>query len=262
MPPAVLLIGTGRLAFHLGHALHKAGFTIAGVTGRNREKADLLAKDIGSCGFGWNTALPPADLRVIAVSDDAIGPVADGLPTDGTPVAHLSGSKSLDLLKAHGHRGVLWPIQSFSPGAPVSFAGVPLVIDAADDHTLTLLRNVAGKLSSAVVPLPFPQRQRLHLSAVLAANFPIFLLREAERLLKARDIDPTLLHPLWVSATARAMGHADQAVTGPARRGDLETIGQQLALLADEPELRHAYAALSNLILHTYHPGLRGKQDL
>ena len=35
--------------------------------------------------------------------------------------------------------------------------------------------------------------------------------------------------------------------TGPARRGDVNTLAKQLELLADEPELRRAYAALSNL---------------
>ncbi|MEO5586039.1 MAG: Rossmann-like and DUF2520 domain-containing protein [Flavobacteriales bacterium] len=259
---SVLLIGTGRLAFHLGHALRGAGVPIAGLVGRDEAKVSALAKEFGCPAFGLKDALPPADLRILAVSDDAIHPVAELLPNDGRPILHLSGSKALDLLLPHGQRGVLWPIQSFSPGKPISFHEVPLIVDADDEVTLSLLQNLAALLSSTVVHLPFPLRQRLHLSAVIAANFPTFLLREAERLLTAHQISPDLLHPLWKATTEKALHGADNAVTGPARRGDILTIAQQMDLLADEPDLRHAYAALSDLILHTYHPETRDHQDL
>lgn len=259
---SVLLIGTGRLAFHLGHALRGAGVPIAGLVGRDEARISALAKEFGCAPFGLKDALPPADLRILAVSDDAIHQVAEMLPNDGTPILHLSGSKALDLLLPHGQRGVLWPIQSFSPGKPTSFHEVPLIVDADDEVTLSLLRELASRLSTTVTHLPFPLRQRLHLGAVIAANFPTFLLREAERLLTAHNISPHLLHPLWNATTEKALHGADNAVTGPARRGDIITIAQQMDLLADEPDLRHAYAALSDLILHTYHPETRDHQDL
>jgi predicted short-subunit dehydrogenase-like oxidoreductase (DUF2520 family) len=258
----ILLIGTGRLAFHLGQALRRAGIPLAGVAGRNAERTAALAKELDAPAFMLDGPLPACALRILAVSDDAIGPVAAMLPVDGTMLIHLSGSKPLELLAPHEHRGVLWPIQSFSPGPPVDLSHVPLVVDAGDVATLNALRELAHELSATVVQLPHEQRRRLHLSAVIASNFPVFLLREAERLLRDHAIDPALLHPLWAQATHKALSGADRAVTGPARRGDVDTIRQQLGLLADEPELRRAYSALSALILHTYHPDQRGDQDL
>lgn len=258
----VLLIGTGRLAFHLGHALVHAEDRVVGVVGRSRTKANSLAEALSCPALVATDPLPQADLRILAVNDDAIDEVAAQLPDDGTPVIHLSGSKPLTLLAPHARRGVLWPIQSFGPGAPVDFSTVPLVVDADDPDTLELLETLAAKLSRHVVRLPYEQRQRLHLSAVIAANFPAFLLREAERLLVEQKIDPALIHLLWRSTAERALQGADPAVTGPARRGDLQTIAQQAGLLADEPELRRAYIAMSDLILHTYHPESRGKQDV
>ncbi|MBX2981473.1 MAG: DUF2520 domain-containing protein [Flavobacteriales bacterium] len=258
----VLLIGTGRLAFHLGHALRRSGVELAGVVGRDMGKTQELAKALECPAFGLADALPPADLRMLAVSDDAIATVAEGLPRDGTPVVHASGSKSLVLLSGHAHRGVLWPIQSFSPGPPIDFSDVPLVVDADDAGTLSKLQALAGRLSSTVVHLPFAKRQRLHLSAVITSNFPVFLLREAERLLLDHGIDPGLVHPLWKASSEKALLNADQAVTGPARRGDVKTIEQQLQLLSDEPDLRRAYAALSDLIFRTYHAQHRDQQDL
>lgn len=258
----ILLIGTGRLAFHLGHALLCSGMQMVGVAGRNLQKAGELAKALGCAAFPLGGPLPKAALRILAVSDDAIQAVSAQLPADGTPVIHLSGSKPLELLGAHARRGVVWPIRSFSPGAPADFHKVPLVVDAADAATLGQLLALAEHLSSVVVHLPFSQRQRLHLSAVLASNFPVFLLREAERLLKEHGIAPALVHPLWEAATSIAMNGADQAVTGPARRGDVKTIEQHQRLLEGEPELRRAYTAISELILHTYHPEHRDHKDL
>lgn len=258
----MLLIGTGRLSFHLGHALRKAGFGLAGVVGRNMAKAEALGKELACPAIHLGAPLPYADLRIVAVSDDAIEVVAGMLPADGTPVVHFSGSNSLDLLQAHAHRGVMWPMHSFGGDDPADFTTIPLVIDADDENTLALVRKVASTLSRKVVRLPMEQRQRLHLSAVMASNFPVFLLREASRLLIAHGIDAALLHPLWKTAAERALHDPDKAVTGPARRGDVNTLAKQLELLADEPELRRAYAALSNLILHTYHPETRGQQDL
>lgn len=259
---SILLIGTGRVAFHLGAALRIAGLRLAGVAGRDAVRCQELAKQVDGTAFNLEGPLPKADLRILAVSDDAIRSVAEQLPNDGTPLVHLSGSKPLDLLLPHAHRGVLWPIQSFSPGPPVQFSEVPLVVDADDEETLNAVQGLAALLSRTVVHLPFSLRQRLHLSAVIAANFPAFLLREAERLLTAEDIPPELLHPLWKATTKKALRNADNAVTGPARRGDVRTIARQMELLDHEPELRRAYAALSDLILRTYHPDNRGNQDL
>lgn len=255
----ILIIGTGRLAFHLGHALKRHGMELAGIAGRNAEHVAALAGELGCPGMGMEGPFPPADLRVVAVSDDAITAVAGRLPADGTPVVHISGSMPLGLLAPHAHRGVLWPIRSFSAGPPVDFNGVPLVVDADDDATLALLQGLASTLSRKVVHLPQEQRQRLHLSAVITSNFPVFLLREAERLLADHGIDPQLVHPLWKMAAEKALQDADAAVTGPARRGDVGTLEKHLALLAEEPELRRAYAALSTLIYHTYHPEHRGE---
>ena len=43
MASAVLLIGTGRTAHHLGHALKRAGNSIVGVVDRDAVKAHALA---------------------------------------------------------------------------------------------------------------------------------------------------------------------------------------------------------------------------
>lgn len=260
--PRVLLIGTGRAAYHLGHALKRARVPIVGIVGRDPAHTQQLAATLESAALGFSDDLPAHNIRLIAVTDDAIAAVAARLPRSTAVTAHVSGAKPYTLLGDHPHRGVLWPIQSLSPGDPVDFTHVPFVIDGEDTPTLHILQALAAALSNNVTVLPYEQRQLLHVAAVLASNFPVLLLREAQRLLEANGLDPQLVVPLWSATTAKAAHGPEQALTGPARRGDMGTLHQHLVRLTSDPDLRRAYAVLSDLILKTWHPHLREPKDL
>lgn len=259
---SVALIGTGRMAFHLGHALMRAGVPLAGVAGRDAAKVRSLSDQLG-CTANTLPHVPPADLWLIAVSDDAVGDVVEQLPKSEAVIAHTSGAQGHEILGGREHRGVLWPINSLSPGEPADLSGVPLVVDASDSRAREVLMDVARSVSGKVVELPLEKRRLVHLSAVLAANFPVFLMREAGRLLEEEGLSPNLIEPLWSSMSAKVSDVGpEQALTGPARRGDLKTIQRHLERLEGEPDLRRAYALLSELILKAYHPRKRGIKDL
>lgn len=254
---SVLLIGTGRAAFHLGHALRKAGVPVSGVAGRHADRTRELAQALGTAAFTLDDPLPPSDLRLLAVSDDAIATVAARLAPSAGAIAHTSGTKPLDLLGPHPHRGVLWPIQSLSTGDPLDLSDAPLVIEGEDGPARTTLSATARSLSQRVIELPLAQREVLHLAAVISSNFPVALLQQARGLLQRHGIAPDLVTPLWSSTARKAAADPDHALTGPARRGDSGTIQRHLDLLAAEPDLRRVYADLSDLILKTHHPDRR-----
>ncbi|MEO8067129.1 MAG: Rossmann-like and DUF2520 domain-containing protein [Flavobacteriales bacterium] len=259
----VLLIGTGRAAHHLGHALKSAGNSIVGVVGRDGTKAEALATELGTTAFAFGAALPRTDLVLIAVSDDALTEVARRLPMMEAIVAHVSGAKPFDVLLPHARRGVLWPVQSLAAGATVDLAQSPLVVDASDETTRTELLTIARTISRRVVELDQTDRSILHAAAVLASNFPIFLLGEAQKLLREHDLPGELLLPLWSNSALRAATIGPgQALTGPARRGDLKTLQQHLALLTGDPDLRRAYALLSRHILKAYGHPTDGIEDV
>ncbi len=248
----VLLIGTGRAAFHLGHALQRAGHSVVGVSGRDPQRTHTLADELGSEALSISDARTRADVRVLAVSDDAIEAVASLLPRADVPTIHLSGARGYELIGMHAHRGVLWPIQSFSPGQPMDFKGIPLVIDAEDEATRTLLRTLANDLSDHVVELDATKRQLVHIAAVITSNFPVQLLIEARTLLRDANISPELLTPLWTATATKAAANAESALTGPARRGDRATIAAHLTRLSGDADLRAAYDALTKLILRDH----------
>lgn len=261
--PRVLLIGTGRLAFHLGHALKRGKAKLAGVVGRDAAKVKALAKRLRCDGFLFGEALPACDLMLVAVSDDAINAAARLLPKTKAVVAHTSGAQGMQVLGKQARTGVLWPIQSLSPGAPIDLSATPIVVDASDREARVVMLNVARHISSNVHELPHKQREGLHLAATIASNLPVFLLGEAGRLLKEQNLDPALLLPLWKSSTERALavGAAD-ALTGPARRGDRKTVDKHLLRLKGERDLRRAYALLSRMILKAHGHPTDGLEDL
>ena len=261
--PRVLLIGTGRTAFHLGHALKRGKVTLTGVAGRDPAKTKDLARQFKCEAFTLAGPFPKCDMILIAVKDDAIGSVAKRLPKGSTVVAHTSGTQSMAVLGKQMHAGVLWPIQSLSPGEPVDLSNVPLIVDSSDGDARKVLLAVAQRISSRVLELPHKQREGLHMAAVFASNFPIFLLGQAQRLLKEQNLPQDLLLPLWKSAAEKAaiMG-PDETLTGPARRGDRKTIDKHLDRLKSDRDLRRAYALLSRLILKAHGHPTDGLEEL
>jgi predicted short-subunit dehydrogenase-like oxidoreductase (DUF2520 family) len=246
----IVVIGTGRVAFHLGHAFRRAGMDVPAVVGRNAGKAASLANELDCASLGLNDPLPVADATILAVSDSAIADVARGLDTGSSVLIHTSGAGSLDLLAPHAHRAALWPIMTLSPGTPMDFAGIPLVIDANTAEARHVVRALATAISKQVVDLPHAKREVLHAAAAISTNLPLFLLSRAEGLLKAEAIDPSLLMPSFQAMAVKAatIGAMD-ALTGPARRGDIVTLRHHIARLTSDPDLRRVYVQLSRMIL-------------
>ncbi len=252
----VIVIGTGRVAFHLGHAFKRAGIDVLAVVGRSSGSAQRLASELGCASLAVNASLPVADASILAVSDSAIADVARGLDARSSVLIHTSGASSLDLLLPHEHRAALWPIMTLSPGAPMDFSGIPLVTDANSEEARRVVQSLATAISQQVVELLHTKREVLHAAAAISTNFPLFLLARAEALLKAEAIDPSLLMPSFqaMAAKAAAIGAMD-ALTGPARRGDIVTLRHHIDRLTSDPDLRRVYVHLSRMILAAHgHP--------
>ena len=258
----VLLIGTGRVAFHLGHALGRAGRRITGIAGRDQRRTRELARELRTTPFSIDEGWPICGIYVIAVKDDAIAELAARIVPRDAVVAHTSGALDVDVLMPHAHRAVLWPIQSLSPGTPADLTHTPFIIDGNDDVARGAIRDLAREVSGKVVELPLRQRQMLHLAAVFASNFPVYLLQMADHLLRRQDIDPALLMPLW-NSIARKVAEVgpENALTGPARRGDARTLQRHLELSVTDPELRAAYALMSRMIMDHYHPDVHWRPE-
>lgn len=250
------LFGAGRVAAALGPALAAAGHQVVFVSSRTLGPAEALAARLPGClalpAAAARQALPSADAYLLAVPDAAVLALAAALPwPPGAVVAHLAGALPLGALAEAApaaHAGVLYPLQTFSPGRAVAWPEVPLFVEAADPATEARLLALARSLSGRVARLDSGQRLRLHLGAVWASNFTNHLLGVAQHLLAEAGLPFELLHPLVRETVDKALDAQPSAFavqTGPAVRLDQPTLVAHAAALAAHPAWQLLYAELS-----------------
>lgn len=144
------------------------------------------------------------------------------------------------------------PIQTIRTGAePDVFNGIHISLegDEALIGTLTGLVTDVGAIPLLVTP---DQKKAIHLAAVMVSNFTIALHMMADEVLRNSGVDTSsaaLFEALLdrTVANLREVGPMN-ARTGPAVRGDLETIRAHLAVLEGHPSALAAYKALSDVL--------------
>jgi predicted short-subunit dehydrogenase-like oxidoreductase (DUF2520 family) len=247
----IVVIGSGNVAWHLLNAFPKAGIPVLQILGRNSTALARLEKE-----FGVPYITNPqeinrrADLYILAVGDDRIGPVAESLGLHDHFLVHTSGYSGLDVLAGKSAvSGVIWPMQTLTAGRPADYKQIPYFVEASDTSGLDSLMNLVKRLGPAVRPTDTHSRQRLHLAAVIASNFTNHLYHLAARIARESGSSWDDLIPL-ISETARKAADIgpEKSQTGPASRNDLAVIHRHLEWLASDPELADIYRQVSGHI--------------
>lgn len=238
------LFGFGNLGQHLATHLNSAeGLDLVQIYSPSQRHTSFQGVDL----ISDLNQLKAADLYIAAISDDAIADLSQKLPKD-ICLVHTSGTVEMDVLSRQSKRGVFYPLQSFSKNHDVRFDQIPICLESNDTETMTLLEQVAHKLSKKVVHIDSPQRLELHFGAVLVNNFTNHLYALSQNHLKNKGINFDLLHPLIEETTRKALTiGADSAQTGPAKRGDFRTIQRHVNLITDQ-QLKEIYNLLSDSI--------------
>ena len=127
------------------------------------------------------------------------------------------------------------------------------MINASSSEVKDKLRIVAQKMSDVVIECSDEDRRYIHMNAVYVSNFVNVMLQIGEKLLNEKSLDISILEPLVRETVNKAfsMG-AEKALTGPARRGDKETISKHLELLKSNEEEKEIYKLLTNYIINKY----------
>jgi predicted short-subunit dehydrogenase-like oxidoreductase (DUF2520 family) len=239
--PRVGIVGAGRVGTALGVALARIGWPVVAVASRDASRRarflGLVPGSRASVSPGELAAL--VDLVLLAVPDDVIGDVIDGLRLpEGGAMAHTSGVLPASVLApALTHRSA---IASFHPLVPfadleravAAMRGASFAIEG-DARLVPVLAEMAVALGGRPVIVPAAGKAAYHAAAVLAAGGFVALLDAIAELARAAGMDePTTLAvyaPLVHAglANAASLGIAD-ALTGPVVRGDLRTVGLHL----------------------------------
>jgi predicted short-subunit dehydrogenase-like oxidoreductase (DUF2520 family) len=246
----IVIIGTGNTATVLGRKLKKVGHNIVQVFGRNTSEASELAYELDTESTNyWNVVNKNADLYILAVSDIAIEEVFRELHLTDKTVVHTAASVSKEVLKQGAeHYGVLYPLQSLKKD--ISYLPeIPIIIDASDKETLNMLDVLAHTISDRVVEANDETRVKLHLAAVMVNNFTNHLYALVEKYCKEEGLDFFLLQPLIRETVSRLENISPaKSQTGPAIRGDYNTIEKHRELLNKYPQLKKIYELFSESI--------------
>lgn len=254
------IVGAGRVGSVLGAALRAAGHEVVGISAvseASQERAAALLPGVPVLDVQGVVAA--ADVVLLTVPDDAIGPLVAGLAAhgawDGGRVAvHTSGFRGLDVLQpvvdVGGDAVVLHPVMTFT-GVPADvdrIVGTPIAVTASMGADL-LADALALDLGGEPFRLADEDRATYHAALSHAANHLTTIVAQSGQLLRGIGIDDpaVLLRPLLEAALENSLQRGDRALTGPVARGDVGTVAAHLGALADQPEdIRSAYRALAS----------------
>lgn len=229
----IVLIGRGRLATNLEHALLSAGHEVASINSRTLEALPL-----------------EADVFVVAVKDAALAEVirAATKGRDNQLFVHTAGSMPMDLFAGlTTHYGVFYPMQTFSKERLVDFNDISVFLETNDAVSMERLKKLSATLTTHIYELDSEGRKHLHLAAVFACNFVNHCYALSAEVLAAKGLPFSVMLPL-VDETAKKVHEIapKDAQTGPAVRGDQNVMQMQADMLAGNPAVKQIYEALSN----------------
>ncbi len=209
------------------------GYRSLGAWGRERSPAD---------------AAHGVDLLVIATPDDVVADVAAAVrPVGSTAVVHLSGSLGLDVLAGHVRRGSLHPLVPLpnpAIGAVRLRSGTTFAV-AGDGSARAMAEDLGGN----VVEVGDADRAAYHAAAAIAANHLVALMGQVQRVAATAGLSLDAFAGLMRAAAEDALALGPRrALTGPAVRGDWETVERHRTAIASMPAHRTELAGYDAMV--------------
>jgi predicted short-subunit dehydrogenase-like oxidoreductase (DUF2520 family) len=246
MNSGIYIAGTGNLAKALGQQLQKIapdGYNFKGWFSRNP-----LNAQVKPAMPYHSVTLQKGDVVFLCVQDKQIFDVASTFSNKGCRLVHCSGAQPL---ASNGVKcnAAFWPMQSFSVGNSPSWQNLPVFVETEDEELGKWLIELGTMFGANVLSCQGNQRITMHLAAVLTNNFVNALYSAAANKAQSAGFKPELLHPIMQQTLLNAISKGpDNVQTGPALRGDVETMQKHLQLLENEEELLDIYRSISNYI--------------
>lgn len=252
----IVVIGSGNVATHLAQAL-SFSVNIVQIYSRNITNAIALAQKVKGCHAidNFNDIDTNADIYLISAKDDAIKSIVAQTACRCNSNAlwlHTSGSVPADVFAPHcQHYGVLYPLQTFSKDVEVNVAEVPFFVEGNNADTENDIFLIAKSLSATVKRADSDCRRRIHAAAVFACNFTNHMWAIANDILQQGNLEWEILIPLLKETLAKTQELPPaEAQTGPARRGDTDTMNAHIAMLDEHQQ--EIYRMLSDSIMKRY----------
>lgn len=264
------IVGAGRVGAVLGSALRAVGHAVVGVSAvsqESQERAAALLPEIPILPIP--EVVERAELVVLAVPDDALAPLVQGLADVGAwhmgqLVVHVSGRHGVGVLAPVQRLGAiplaLHPAMTFT-GTSLDLTrlvGTPFAVTAAAPF-LPIAQALVVEMGGEPVVLAEDQRSLYHAALTHGSNHLVVLIAQTCDLLRAAGIeDPGSLLVNLLSATmdgalraGDGSGNPLSVLTGPVSRGDVGTVAEHLSVIGGAavdlaaPDLLESYRVLA-----------------
>jgi predicted short-subunit dehydrogenase-like oxidoreductase (DUF2520 family) len=251
----VSFTGAGRVAGALCKVIHKSGFIIRQISSLDESRGRQMSDAYNAKWSSGLTFSDPTDIIIVAVPDHILKSVLlDIYCGEQTIVVHTAGSIGLEVFPSHMKRtGVFYPLQTFTKGRDIDFTGLPFFLEASDDTSLEVIKNVAEAIGGKVHYVDKEHRQMLHLAAVFVNNFTNHMMTTGFEIASRAGTSSDVFEPLIKETILKAIiDGPENSQTGPAIRNDINTISNHLDLLSFSPEIQNVYRVITQSIIKYY----------
>jgi predicted short-subunit dehydrogenase-like oxidoreductase (DUF2520 family) len=247
----IVLIGSGNIATFFGSKFQAAGFEMVQVISYHLSHAEQLAQQF-ACPFSDNIQLIDrnADVYLFAVKDDVLLEMAKSISLPDKLVIHTAGSIHLSELAIMSNRlACLWCVYSINKKELPEVKDIPLVVNYLDVADGAVVNILAKSISTKQYHLDDHQKSVLHLAAVFANNFTNHLFTICKKIVEKERVPFEILFPIISDTAGKALGGEPETLqTGPASRGDEETMRKHQLLLYNQSDFLQIYEVLSKSI--------------
>jgi len=243
----IALIGTGNVATHIANRIIELNLDLFGVLGSSTVKTQLFSEKTGIKALKDYSELSKADLAIVCVQDNKLETTLKET-LEFCNCVTTSGTFDITRLpKMNFEAGVFYPLQSFAADTEVDFSKIPFFIEAADRLFEKELLQLGNQLGKEAVIFNASDRINLHITAVFLNNFSNHICALGNEFAQSKGIDFSWFEAL-IDETFRKIkrGASFKDQTGPAQRGDTETMQKHLQLL-DEMKAK-IYSTISESI--------------
>lgn len=249
----ISFVGSGNVAYNFCNVLKINNIHPDYILIRNNDKLSEIENLFATKATTNYGEIINSDIIIIAVNDESIEEVISHLTNYRGIVVHTSGTQSSLVLKSVENHGVIYPLQTLTRDVLTDFRKVPLLITASSSEVLKKIHNFAKMMSDNVIECSDDNRRLIHLSAVFVCNFVNVMLQIGGELIENKGFSIDLFENLVRETVDKAFRIGPQlALTGPARRGDFDTIKKHLSLLENNIEEKKIYELLTNYIVDKY----------
>lgn len=254
---SVSFIGAGKVGTSLGIYFKDNGLNIGGYFSRSMQSAEQASTLTHSTAYaGLENLVNDSQIIWITTPDDSIKTVAEQISelniANKKTFIHASGSitsDTLNCLKEKGHR-----VCSAHP--LLAFSDITKAVSALKDtaffiegqtNNLAEIKKILAKTGNNYHIIDKKNKPAYHAAAAILSNYLVTLVHASNQLFDLVGIDEKTLGDASLILVKSVLDNLQgktpaEALTGPIKRGDAETVKKHLEVLEQNlPELTEFY---------------------